>query len=201
MKFFLVACICTLGLFCHGQTVTDTIQLHFLYGSAPAKEYKKSEKKHFGGIKGGHVNIEANGRILDFLPGNCPILPENKKPTGGFRINYTPYWDTATTKWITIKIPITKEQMKQLEVLFDVYSEKTPYDYAVFGMRCAAASYDVLSEIGIVKKVPDKQNIVKNFYPKLLRKRMLKWAEKNNYPIIYHEGNEKRKWEKDKGFI
>ena len=183
------------------QSMQDSISIHFLYGSAPAKGYKKVEKKHFGGIKGGHVNIEANGRVLDFLPGNCPILPENNKPTGGFRINQSLYWDTAGSKWITIRVPVTKEQLNELDVLFDRYSKTTPYDYAVFGMRCAAASYDVLSEIGLMKRISGKFNIVKNFYPKLLRKRMLKWADKNNYPVYYHEGKPTRKWEKDKGLI
>ena len=199
MKTLLLAGFCFISFLCQGQVNYDTIQLHFLYGSVPAKGYKESEKKLFGGIKGGHVNIEANGKVLDFLPGNCPILPENKKPTGGFRLNSALYWDTSSSKWITIKIPITPHQMRKLEDLFEIYSRETPYDYAVFGMRCAAASYDVLSEIGLFKKLSLKYNIVRNFYPKLLRKRVLKWAEENNYPVIYHAGKTTRKWEGDKG--
>lgn len=179
----------------------DTIKLHFLYGSVPARGYYKSEPKLFGGIKGGHVNIEANGRVLDFLPGDNPILPENNKPSGGFKINKAISWDTSSTKWITIKIPVTNRQMRKLENIFNEYSQKTPYDYAIFGMRCAAASYDVLSEIGLFKKLSLKNNIARHFYPKLLRKRMLKWAEKKNYPIIYHDGKKSRKWETDKGVI
>jgi hypothetical protein len=164
----------------------DSIKLHFLYGSVPAKGHKKVEKKHFGGIKGGHVNIEANGRVLDFLPGNCPILPENRKPTGGFKINRSLYWDTATTRWLTIQIPVTREQLLQIEALFDVYSEETPYDYAVFGVRCAAATYDVLSAIGIVKKLPLKDTIIRNFNLKLLRKRMAELASEDNYTFTSH---------------
>lgn len=183
------------------QAISDTIKLHFLYGSVPAKGYKKTEPKLFGAKKGGHVNIEANGRILDFLPGNCPILPENRKPTGGFRINHAIYWDTSNTKWITINIPVTQQQMTQLEKIFDEYSQCTPYDYAVFGMRCAAASYDVLSEIGLVKKRSDRSNIVANFYPKLLRKRMIKWAIENDFPISYHQGRTSRIWESDEGIF
>ena len=122
------------------------------------------------------------------FPEIVPYFRKIKNPTGGFRINSARYWDTAATKWITIKIPVTTDQMMQLEALFDEYAEQTPYDYAVFGMRCAAASYDVLSEIGLVKKVSDKQNIIKNFYPKLLRKRMLKWAEKKQLPCHLSRG-------------
>jgi hypothetical protein len=180
---------------------TDTIKIHFLYGSRPVKNFKGTEPKWFGGIKGGHVNIEAKGKVLDFLPGKNPLLPDNKKPSGGFHLNNSLYWDTASCKWITVLIPVSPEQMDRLQQLFTSYSQETPYDYAVFGMRCAAASYDVLSEIGLVKKLSQKQDVIKNFYPKLLRKRMLKMAQKNSYTIIRHEGRASRKWEKDEGIF
>ena len=179
----------------------ELIKIHFLYGSKPAKGYKDSESKAFGGIKGGHVNIEARGRVLDFMPGKCPLFPDNKNPTGGYHINNSVYWDTSSNKWMTIEVPLNDSQLQMLQNLMDSFSNETPYDYAVFGMRCAAASYDVLSEIGLMKELPNGKNVTKNFYPKLLRKRMLKWARKNNYRVIYHEGNERRKWEKDKGPI
>src|SRR5687767_6451451 len=107
---FLIALLFILPFYSSSaQNPPDTIKLNFLYGSVPSKGYKESEEKLFGGIKGGHVNIEANGKVLDFLSGNCPILPENKKPTGGFCLNQSIYWDTATTKWVTIKVPVTRE--------------------------------------------------------------------------------------------
>lgn len=199
MKFFFLAFLFQ-SLSCTGQLYTDTIKLNFLYGSVPAKGYKNEEPKWFGGLKGGHVNIEANGKVLDFRPnGQCAILPDNKKPNGGFYLSQSLYWDTATTKWVSIKIPVTRQQLLKLTDVFIDVATKTPYDYAVFGMRCAAASYDVLSEIGLVKKMSEKNNIISNFYPKLLRKRMLKWAKKNNYPVYYHEGRTSRKWETDEG--
>lgn len=179
---------------------SDSIRLNFLYGSVPAKGHKESEPKWFGGIKGGHVNIQANGMVLDFKPGDpCAIIPNNKKPGGGFHLSNSLYWDTATTKWVTVTIPVTKSQLDTLTAIFEAYSAQTPYDYAVFGMRCAAASYDVLSEIGLFKKLPNKENVVQNFYPKLLRKRVLKWAKENNYNIVYHDGRTTRKWETDEG--
>lgn len=183
----------------HAQS--DTLFVHFLYGSKPAKDYKNSEKKLFGGIKGGHVDIELAGRTLDFFKGKCPLFPSNRKPTGSFRVNRSVYWDTSSTKWATVIIPISENQAKELDSLFNVYCRSTPYDYAVFGMRCAAASYDVLSEIGLFRQLPYRRNIVDNFYPKLLRKRILKWAEKNHYAIIQHPGRVSRKWENDKGLL
>ena len=183
------------------DSLSYTIKINFLYGSKPAKGFKKSESKLFGGIKGGHVNIQAGDRVLDFMPGNNPLLPNKHNPTGGFRLNRSIYWDTTNTKWTSIEVPVSPEQYSYLQRLFDSLSAKTPYDYAIFGMRCAAASYDVLSDIGLFKKIPNPKNISKHFYPKLLRKKVLKWAEENNYSIINKEGRQSRKWESDKGLL
>lgn len=180
---------------------TDTIKLHFLYGSRPAKGYKDTEKKVFGGIKGGHVSIEVDGRVLDFLPGKNPLLPQNSRPTGHFKINPGRYWDTTTSKWAEVHIPVTPLQKNQLLVLFTELSEQTPYDYAILGMRCAAASYHVLSEVGLLKRLRNNQNIFRHFYPKLLRKKIYRWARQNQYPVYFHNGRTSRKWESDKGIF
>lgn len=202
MKMLIAVCFCIFSQLCQAQSLTDTIQLNFLYGSVPRKEYKDSEKRLFGGLKGGHVNISAAGRVLDFRPeGNCSILPNDVNPNGGFYLSNAIYWDTTSTKWMIVRIPVSREQMVALQSLFDNYSRRTPYDYAVFGMRCAAASYDVLSEIGLFRKLSQKNNIVYNFYPKLLRKRIYRWAVKNNFPVMFHEGRGSRKWESDEGIF
>ena len=101
----------------------------------------------------------------------------------------------------TVIVPVTAEQFTRLQKVFDSVTVKTPYDYAIFGMRCAAASYDVLSEIGLFKKMSNDKNVLTHFYPKLLRKKVLKWAEENNYTILSHEGRPSRKWESDKGIL
>ncbi len=184
------------------QEIADTIQVNFLYGSVPAPGFRDSEKPAFGGLKGGHVNIQSSGRVLDFRPhGNCHIVPIDKKPNGGFDINKAMYWDTATTKWASIRIPVTASQKKELESIFDEYAASTPYDYAVFGMRCAAASYDVLSRIGLFPELSERSNIIAHFYPKLLRKKVIAWARKRNYDIVFHEGRASRVWESDKGWL
>jgi hypothetical protein len=89
----------------------------------------------------------------------------------------------------------------ELQKVFDSVATKTPYDYAIFGMRCAAASYDVLTKIGLFKEYSNKKNVITHFYPKLLRKKILKWAEQNNYTILSNEGRNSRKWESDKGVL
>jgi hypothetical protein len=185
---------------CLASDTTYTIKINFLYGSKPAKGYHQQESKLFGGIKGGHVNIEAGGRVLDFTPGNNPLFPHNKKPSGGFSINQSVSWD-GDDKWKTIIVPVSEEQYVELQKLFDSVASKTPYDYAIFGMRCAAASYDVLSKIGLFKEYPNTKNVATHFYPKLLRKKVLKWADKNNYTVISNEGRPSRKWESDQGVL
>jgi hypothetical protein len=167
------------------DTTANYLKINFLYGSKPAKGFKQTESKHFGGLKGGHVNIEAGGRVLDFLPGKNPILPVRKKPSGGYRLNNTAYKNKDKDKWVTIVVPFTQNQFIRLQAVFDSLATNTPYDYAIFGMRCAAASYDVLSEVGLFKKLSNKKNIAKHFYPKLLR----------------NEGRCSRKWESDKGIL
>jgi hypothetical protein len=179
---------------------TYTIKINFLYGSKPAKGYQKQESKLFGGIKGGHVSVEAGGKVLDFHPGNNPLFPKNKKPSGGFTINNSVRWD-GDDKWKTVIIPVTESQYMELQKVFDSVATKTPYDYAIFGMRCAAASYDVLTKIGLFKEYSNKKNVIIHFYPKLLRKKILKWAEQNNYTILSNEGRNSRKWESDKGVL
>jgi len=197
--FILLIFFCTC---CNASdSTTRYIRLNFLYGSKPAKEYKGIEPKKFGGIKGGHVNIAAGDKVLDFMPGNNPLFPKDKKPSGGFRLNNSIYWDTTNTKWTTVFIPVSADQFSELQLLFDSLSKQTPYDYAIFGMRCAAASYDVLSMIGLFPEFSNSKNIATHFYPKLLRKKVLKWAAENNFIVIEHEGKSSRKWESDKGLL
>jgi hypothetical protein len=138
--------------------------------------------------------------VLDFHPGNNPLFPKNKKPSGGFTINNSVRWD-GDDKWKTVIIPVTESQYMELQKVFDSVATKTPYDYAIFGMRCAAASYDVLTKIGLFKEYSNKKNVITHFYPKLLRKKILKWAEQNNYTILSNEGRNSRKWESDKGVL
>ena len=185
---------------CFAGDSTYTIKINFLYGSRPAKGYHQQETRLFGGIKGGHVSVEAGGRVLNFHPGNNPLFPNNKKPSGGFTINNSVHWG-GDDKWKTVIIPVSESQYIQLLRVFDSVAAKTPYDYAIFGMRCAAASYDVLTSIGLFKEYSNKKNVITHFYPKLLRKKILKWAYKNNYTVVSNEGRSSRKWESDKGMF
>ena len=65
-----------------------------------------------------------------------------------------------------------------------------------FGMRCAAGAYDTLSKAEVCKCTFRFKIISKNFYPKRLRKKLLKRAKKESgkridrlfvYPFHYFD--------------
>jgi len=96
-----------------------------------------------------------------------------------------------------IAIPISNSIKQKIDSLHQSYFDSTRYDYAFIGMRCAAASYDVLAHAQIVKKKKLSKTAIKNFYPKPLRKRMLKKAKRNSWSVVHQEGCRTRIWEKN----
>lgn len=190
--------------FVYSQSQTDSthaIKVHFLYGSKPLKKYKnKTEMKYFGGIHGGHVTIEIDSIDYGFSPtGRVHMISHKRNCHSQFNGKHThnqpPY--PKGYKVVSFTILISEEQYNQLNKIHNDYLTKPPYDYAFFGMRCAAATQDILSQIGIVKKKKRLNNIYTTFYPKKLRKRMFKLAEEKNYIIEQQAGRPTRKWESD----
>lgn len=176
------------------------IAVHFLYGSKPEKEYKNSENKWFGGKKGGHVTIETGDSIIGFQPGGkCHVFGKKKKANGYFSSEGKQNWirDTVSLKYTSVIIPVNEVNYLRVKNALNNYLQQSPYDYAVFGMRCAAATYDVLEETGIVKKRSRFGKWSSYFYPQLLRRRILKIAAANNYTVIKKQGRASRKWEKE----
>ncbi|MGC4101200.1 hypothetical protein [Ferruginibacter sp.] len=191
-----------LGSFFLFNTISaqQTIAVHFLYGSKPAKGYKGTEKKWFGGIKGGHVTIETGDSIIGFQPGgNCHVFGKKEKANGYFRADQKSKWikDTVSLKYATVLIPVDDVHYNKLKATVNSYLQKSPYDYAVFGMRCAAATYDVLEDAGIVKQRTRMGKWVSFFYPQLLRRRILKLASENSYAVVRTNGRVSRIWEKE----
>jgi hypothetical protein len=179
---------------------SDTIQVFFLYGSRPRHSHWHQESHYFGGFHGGHVSIGIDSSVIGFHHVKGLHLIGHRKPTGGvFECKRIQDFlkDTVNSKYTTFKIPLTKVQHHQLLQIFNDYRAQTPYDYAFFGMRCAAAAYDVLSQIGIFKVKSKCGNIASNFYPKLFRKKMFALALENHYKINQHIGRKSRKWEND----
>ncbi|WP_291723255.1 hypothetical protein [Bernardetia sp.] len=102
-----------------------------------------------------------------------------------------------SVKLAIIHIPITTTQKETFDSIVSAYVGHPPYDYAFFGMRCGAATYEVLAQLGFFQKYSYKKTSRKIFYPRRLRKRLFKMAQKNNWQIIRKEGTNHRKWEKD----
>lgn len=178
-----------------------TVKLHFVYGSKPKTAFKKTEAKQFGGIHGGHVYIEFNHKIISYGTNNGKwhIFPHKSKSAGKYRVDKDLKWhgDTGKLKITTIVIPITEKQLQKFKEIETKYFEKTPYDYAFIGMRCAAGAYDVLCKAEVCKPKSRLGIISKNFYPKRLRVKLLKRAQKEHWAIIKQEGRKSRKWESD----
>jgi hypothetical protein len=195
LSFFVIVC----GLKAQDNSY---IKIHFKYGSKPGKEYKKTESKYFGGIHGGHVTVEIGDSIYGFSPaqGGARILARKSHSNGNFHLEDSLEYrfDENSNKQTTIKIPVTKEEIICLKKYVKNYLNKAPYDYALFGMRCAASAHEMLSIAGIFKKRTKLFSIFYNFYPKKLRKRILDKAFEENYDIIHQEGRKERKWENDK---
>lgn len=180
------------------QNDTTTIKVIFLYGSKPAKG-SSGEIDHFGGLHGGHVSLEFEGMEYGFGPRNkFHILAHRKERHGRFSSSPTHGKTMAEGyKYLTVKIPIDQQQREELMKVLFAYEEQTPYDYAFFGMRCASNIHDILAQIGIMKKHANLVYIIQSFYPKRLRKRIIRLAEERSFSMEHQEGRTSRKWEKD----
>ena len=184
---------------------TIFIKVHFLYGSKPKREFNDMESKWFGGKLGGHVGIEIDSnKIIDFVPhGDFHYFAHKDNYSSKFATHdQQSFWEifggsSESVKKLTILIPISANQKLKLDSIYNAYTQQTPYDYAFVGMRCGAAAYDLLSQIGIFKKLSYRKAYLKIFYPKKLRKRLLKKATQNKWTINKQEGTNRRKWEKD----
>lgn len=178
----------------------DTLTVHFLYGSKPAKGHKNTENKWFGGLHGGHVTVQVKDYLYGFGPvGRNHIFAHRKNYHASFQKESHASWvnDTSDMKYLSVKIPVEKEEADSLVKIFNMWIGKTPYDYAFFGVRCASCAYNGLSNIGLLKKRSKFGFTYKYFYPKLLRKHLLKKAKYNQWKMVSHRGRMTRKWEKD----
>jgi hypothetical protein len=182
------------------------IRVHFLYGSRPLKPYKKTEPTWFGGILGGHVGIEGDSnRILNFVPhGRFHILPDNNAKHSRYAVDsFSKFYSRLggqhpdSAKQAIVVIPVTRLQKHKFDSIAALYLKQTPYDYALAGMRCGAAAYEILAQLGIMPRLSLAETSLEILYPKKLRRRLLSKAEKNGWAVIRHNGSCHRKWETD----
>jgi len=174
----------------------DSIKVLFLYGSKPNT---KDEPKMFGGIHGGHVSIQYKSGYASFIPHNGFHYYAKKKKYSKWVIEKENsfVFDTTDSRYLILTIPISTQQKNAIDSILTQRLESTQYDYAFIGMRCASAAYEVLSTANIYPKISLGRMKMKYFYPKLLRKKMLKKAKVKHWKFIFRKGKGTRQWEKD----
>jgi hypothetical protein len=206
ISFLAIAFLFLLNISIHAS-ISDSaiIKIHFLYGSRPFKLYKSIESKWFGGMLGGHVGIEiGKDSVLSFLP-KCKfnLFQRKSLKCGYFTIqSVRDFYEVLGGRYDSVKrteicVPITIGQKSRLYSISAAYTKKTPFDYAFFGMRCAAAAYYVMGKAGILEMASDRLPWLEIFYPKILRRKLLALSERNNWSVVRKEGTKRRKWEKD----
>ena len=181
------------------------LPVHFLYGSRPLQKYKFMEKKWFGGKMGGHVGIEIDtNKIMNFVHrGTFHLVSSKQNKHGNYIVSTHSHFnsilggDSNKVKTLTIFIPVNTEQQFKLDSLSKAYLDEAPYDYALLGMRCGAASYEILAQLGILPQYSRSKTALKVFYPKILRKQLLRKAEENGWQMVRQDGSDRRAWETD----
>lgn len=202
MRALLVFLLLAYALSARSQndTTTDTIRVCFLYGSKPKRAFSATEHKDFGGLHGGHVSIQYHDTDYGFEPTGLPVhvFPRRQRRSAFVKQElYGQARYSHQSKTATFVIPVTLRQLAILDSLHAEYCKKTPYDYAFFGMRCAAATRHLLGQIGVLEPCSKFESVCSNFYPKPLRRRVFKLAAKKGYDVIQTTGKTSRVWEKD----
>lgn len=174
----------------------DTVKILFVYGSKPLNH---GESRWFGGIHGGHVSVSYNNHFVSFVPnGKFRVFPR-RKAVSAFVEEYEGQFvfDTTDSRYLMVSIPVTAAQRRALDSVCKARLDSAEYEYGFFGMRCASAAYDVLSASGIVRSRGRTSCVIRYFYPKKLRKYMLKMANRNSWPMFFRWGRDTRRWESD----
>jgi hypothetical protein len=151
------------------------VEVIYLHGSKPKKQYQGEEKKVFGGMIGGHFAIRLpNDQVMHFRKRTQKVhlLPHRRHRGGNFwyhtketfsRIYALPLDQIKSTIW---SIPIDSSQLVRLESIATQYQNKTPYDYAFFGMRCSSSVYEVLSQIDVLPHISRRWVAFRIFRPR-----------------------------------
>lgn len=198
--FFLSFFLLSLSLSSPAQTTDSTriIYVHILHGSKPAA---RGEYRSVGGYLGGHVvtQIDSFAYGFNFRSKRIRAFPRSRNSSGIMEKENYYEWkrDKARYKITTVEIPVSAAQYQQLKREYEQHVSITPYDYAFFGMRCAASCYHMLGRIGVVNPCSRLRSVIRAFHPKALRKRLVELADEKNYKIKMQPGSRSRKWEGD----
>ncbi len=186
---------------CYWVLAQDSLfaTVHVIYGSKPKA---KTEGKWFGGKLGGHVGLEVSpGKVVHFNPGGAVGAWQKNSDTGNYIVStvegFYCTFGCDSVKRMAVKIPISAADFKVLDSISNHYVEHSPYPYAFFGMRCAAACYHLLSFTDAYQEISKRKMVRRFFYPRKLRKRLIKSAKKQHWKVTITEGRSTRKWDHD----
>lgn len=191
----IILLLCLLPAFCFSQT--DTLVVEVIYGSKPLA---KSEAHWFGGKLGGHIGLRiGQDSIMHFLPGGRVNATNANSDTGRYIIStekqFYRIFAADSLKTCRIFIPISPSQKQLLLSDSKAFLEKGPYPYSLFGMRCAAACYHLLSLANVTEDLSQRKMTWKFIYPRKLRKYLFREAEKTHWKITRTAGAVNRKWD------
>ena len=185
---------------------STTIKVYFLYGSKPLKEFISEERPWFGGKLGGHAGIGFDSsEIYNFLPnGKLHIFAQKSRKHALWVISDFEGFmeilggEADSNKYTIIEIPVSRVERIAIDSLHRSYRDSCPYDYAFFGMRCGAATYDVLAQTDVLPRFGRRLMVARFFYPKRIRKKLLRKASRKGWKVTRHQGTSRRKWERDR---
>jgi len=181
----------------------DSIVVLFIHGSKPQKKFKKTEPAWFGGLHGGHVGIQIDTNlVVDFVKkGKLHVFGSRKKGDGVFILHskkefLTHFGNQEQANAITeISIPIDSNTKTSLQGIVTSYTIKSPYDYALFGMRCASATAELLTQSHLLPKRSRCRLKMSYYMPRRLRNRLLQLAVQNQWNVKRQKGISSRNWE------
>lgn len=173
--------------------------VHVIYGSKPKVS---TEGKWFGGKLGGHIGLEVSpGKVVHFNPGGAVGAWQKNSDTGRYVVStlegFYCTFGCDSVKQMAVKIPISAAEFKILDSIANHYVDRPPYPYAFFGMRCAAACYHLLSFTNVYPEISKRKMVRRFFYPRKLRKRLIRTAKKKQWKVTITEGRSSRKWDHD----
>jgi hypothetical protein len=177
----------------------DTVEVYFIYGSKPLTD---SESRWFGGKLGGHVGMGfSEDSVFHFNPGGKVGAFGHKDSPGTWRQDtkeeFLCTFGCDSNQILIVKIPISAEERIAIRTTALRFLDSSPYPYAFFGMRCTSSCYHLLSQTHWFKKKGKSRMIRNYFYPRKLRKELLKQAKKNHWETELTIGRSSRKWDHD----
>ena len=200
VKTFWLSVVAVIGFGASFAQDPHSLKVFFRYGSIPEIGYEYVEYEEIGGLHGGHVSLGIDSLEIGFTNDKTiHLFPGNNHKNGVFYWEYLKDFEDQVSdkKYITFVVPLSEVQYDTLRTILLAYIDESPYDYAFFGMRCTSAAYDVLSQIGLLEPKTRAANIISNFYPKMLRRKMFQLARQRGYTVVRAKGRKTRIWDND----